>query len=138
MNGWIARRSYSIIHRHGPLAQWLEQATHNRLVAGSSPAGATKYSKGWREIFGPFAFFGDTSGILSNGSHSDSWLIYDYSWYPDLPTLKFYFSRVQKIDEAGHTLIYIFECRLLRLFQRVCIFDTRIHPAVISAGITIP
>ena len=28
------------------LAQWLEQATHNRLVAGSSPAGATRYSKG--------------------------------------------------------------------------------------------
>lgn len=27
----------------GPLAQWLEQATHNRLVAGSSPAGATKF-----------------------------------------------------------------------------------------------
>ena len=42
MNGWIAAGSYFIIHRHGPLAQWLEQATHNRLVAGSSPAGATK------------------------------------------------------------------------------------------------
>ena len=28
----------------GPLAQWLEQATHNRLVAGSNPAGATKFS----------------------------------------------------------------------------------------------
>ena len=28
----------------GPLAQWLEQATHNRLVAGSSPAGATKFN----------------------------------------------------------------------------------------------
>ena len=27
-------------HRPGPVAQWLEQATHNRLVAGSSPAGA--------------------------------------------------------------------------------------------------
>lgn len=25
----------------GPLAQWSEQATHNRLVAGSNPAGAT-------------------------------------------------------------------------------------------------
>ena len=24
----------------GPVAQWLEQATHNRLVAGSNPAGA--------------------------------------------------------------------------------------------------
>ncbi|CRH30861.1 hypothetical protein BN1182_CI_01130 [Pantoea ananatis] len=28
----------------GPLAQWLEQATHNRLVAGSNPAGATRFS----------------------------------------------------------------------------------------------
>ena len=28
--------------KYGPLAQWLEQATHNRLVAGSSPARATK------------------------------------------------------------------------------------------------
>ena len=27
-------------HDPGPVAQWLEQATHNRLVAGSSPAGA--------------------------------------------------------------------------------------------------
>ena len=27
-------------HQPGPVAQWLEQATHNRLVAGSSPAGA--------------------------------------------------------------------------------------------------
>ncbi len=45
MNGWIAAGSYFIIHRHGPLAQWLEQATHNRLVAGSSPAGATKQNK---------------------------------------------------------------------------------------------
>lgn len=23
----------------GPLAQWLEQTTHNRLIAGSNPAG---------------------------------------------------------------------------------------------------
>ena len=30
------------MHTQGPLAQWLEQATHNRLVAGSSPARATK------------------------------------------------------------------------------------------------
>ena len=25
----------------GPIAQWLEQATHNRLVTGSSPVGPT-------------------------------------------------------------------------------------------------
>ena len=25
----------------GPVAQWLEQGTHNALVAGSSPAGST-------------------------------------------------------------------------------------------------
>lgn len=67
MNGWIAEGSYFIIHRHGPLAQWLEQATHNRLVAGSSPAGATRYSKGWREISGPFAFLGGPMGVPSIG-----------------------------------------------------------------------
>ena len=32
-------------HRPGPVAQWLEQATHNRLVAGSSPAGAISQKK---------------------------------------------------------------------------------------------
>ena len=26
----------------GPVAQWLEQGTHNHLVAGSNPAGPTK------------------------------------------------------------------------------------------------
>jgi hypothetical protein len=26
---------------NGPVAQWLAQATHNRLVAGSNPAGPT-------------------------------------------------------------------------------------------------
>lgn len=40
---WIAIASYFIIPRHGPLAQWLEQATHNRLVVGSNPTGATKF-----------------------------------------------------------------------------------------------
>ena len=38
--------------------------THNRLVAGSSPAGATRYSKGWREISGPFVFIGGTRGVF--------------------------------------------------------------------------
>ena len=27
---------------NGPVAQWLEQGTHNPLVAGSNPAGSTK------------------------------------------------------------------------------------------------
>ncbi|WP_212736823.1 hypothetical protein, partial [Escherichia coli] len=29
-----------------PFFPWLESATHNRLVVGSSPAGATRHSKG--------------------------------------------------------------------------------------------
>ena len=29
----------------GPVAQWLERAAHNRLVAGSNPAGPTNKSK---------------------------------------------------------------------------------------------
>ena len=28
----------------GPIAQWLEQRTHNPLVPGSSPGGPTRYS----------------------------------------------------------------------------------------------
>ena len=31
----------SIFTKQGPVAQWLAQATHNRLVAGSNPAGPT-------------------------------------------------------------------------------------------------
>ena len=38
----------------GPLAQWLEQATHNRLVAGSNPAGATKFSEYIHTLKPPF------------------------------------------------------------------------------------
>ena len=30
-----------IIHSNGTVAQWLEQVTHNLLVAGSNPAGST-------------------------------------------------------------------------------------------------
>ena len=30
---------------YGPLAQWLEQATHNRLVGGSSPSRPTNLRK---------------------------------------------------------------------------------------------
>ena len=62
MNGWIAAGSYFIIHRHGPLAQWLEQATHNRLVAGSSPAGATKYIKDLDEKLSKSFFFASNLG----------------------------------------------------------------------------
>ncbi len=57
MNGWIAAGSYFIIHRHGPLAQWLEQATHNRLVTGSSPVGATKQNKELDEKLSDSFFF---------------------------------------------------------------------------------
>jgi hypothetical protein len=32
--------------KKGPVAQWLEQRTHNSLVAGSNPAGATPAPKG--------------------------------------------------------------------------------------------
>ena len=32
----------------GPVAQRLEQATHNRLVAGSNPAGPSRKYRGWR------------------------------------------------------------------------------------------
>lgn len=63
MNGWIAEGSYFIIHRHGPLAQWLEQATHNRLVAGSSPAGATRY-QGLTRNRESFCFLGWHSQVL--------------------------------------------------------------------------
>lgn len=38
----------------GPLAQWLEQATHNRLVAGSNPAGATKFNDVNHAVKPPF------------------------------------------------------------------------------------
>ena len=30
---------------NGPVAQWLAQATHNRLVTGSNPVGPTFYSR---------------------------------------------------------------------------------------------
>ncbi|MFM4059977.1 hypothetical protein, partial [Klebsiella variicola] len=51
--------------------------THNRLVVGSNPTGATRHRKGWREIAGPFAFFGDMPGILQRGIHSYLWLFYE-------------------------------------------------------------
>src|SRR6266446_3154965 len=35
----------------GPVAQWLEPAAHNGLVAGSSPAGPTKKSVAYQELF---------------------------------------------------------------------------------------
>ena len=59
---WIAACSYIIIPRHGPLAQWLEQATHNRLVVGSNPTGATKY-QGLTITRKPLVFFQDTYRI---------------------------------------------------------------------------
>ena len=35
------KSKFSYIQCFGPVAQWLEQGTHNPLVAGSSPAGPT-------------------------------------------------------------------------------------------------
>src|ERR1700722_11055023 len=35
-------------HSRGPVAQWLEPAAHNGLVAGSSPAGPTNDFRGLR------------------------------------------------------------------------------------------
>jgi hypothetical protein len=42
----------------GPIAQWLERPAHNRLVAGSNPAGPTRTQKkpGFSEKPGFFAF----------------------------------------------------------------------------------
>ena len=37
----IAKPVFRIIFPKGPVAQWLEPAAHNGLVAGSSPAGPT-------------------------------------------------------------------------------------------------
>ncbi len=34
----------------GPIAQWLEQSTHNRLVGGSSPSGPTSYLRCYTPI----------------------------------------------------------------------------------------
>ena len=39
--GWIQGKDNAV----GPIAQWLEQATHNRLVGGSNPSGPTILSK---------------------------------------------------------------------------------------------
>ena len=36
--------------KFGPIAQRSEQATHNRLVAGSNPAGPTIYLQGFRSL----------------------------------------------------------------------------------------
>ncbi len=39
--GW--RLAFRANRFPGPVAQWLAQATHNRLVEGSNPSGPTKY-----------------------------------------------------------------------------------------------
>ena len=42
----LGRCHRSITGEHGPIAQRLEQATHNRLVTGSNPVGPTKFREG--------------------------------------------------------------------------------------------
>jgi len=39
---WIEGSSPSFRTRYIPVAQWLEQQTHNLLVEGSSPSGDTR------------------------------------------------------------------------------------------------
>ncbi len=42
IRGFESRHPLTFVAKqHGPVAQWLAQATHNRLVAGSNPAGPT-------------------------------------------------------------------------------------------------
>src|SRR5213592_2067394 len=50
------RLASNVSSSHGPIAQRSEQATHNRLVAGSNPAGPTILRKrGFsRAVSGPF------------------------------------------------------------------------------------
>ncbi|HCD3312460.1 TPA: hypothetical protein ACJIWU_004396 [Enterobacter chengduensis] len=82
----------------------LKFGTHNRLVAGSSPAGATRHRKGRRGVTHQPDFSGDMPGIFQKINYSDSWLIYDRSYHL---TPNFLFSRVQKFDEAGRSAICI-------------------------------
>ena len=44
-------------HRNGPVAQWLAQATHNRLVVGSNPTGPTLICKNLQKKDGLAVFF---------------------------------------------------------------------------------
>lgn len=37
------RCSAILIHLNAPVAQWLEQGTHNALVLGSNPGGSTYF-----------------------------------------------------------------------------------------------
>jgi hypothetical protein len=51
-------------HRAGPVAQWLEQRTHNPLVGGSSPSGPTR-------IYCLFSR-GESSTCAAQPNHDDS------------------------------------------------------------------
>ncbi len=45
LEGMLALRSVPALRRarqHGPVAQWLEQGTHNPLVGGSNPSRPTR------------------------------------------------------------------------------------------------
>ena len=57
----------------GPLAQWLEQRTHNPFVWGSQPA--PDHREGWREIpEGPHFSF-----LTSRGFAMTKWVFYQQS-----------------------------------------------------------
>ncbi len=53
----------------GPVAQWLEPAAHNGLVAGSSPAGSTKLNK-LEMIIGTYVLYGGHCAIISHNPMS--------------------------------------------------------------------
>ncbi len=58
-----------LLHTQGPLAQWLEQATHNRLVVGSNPTGATIHNKGLaNKPANPFSFAFELGQVMGQVS----------------------------------------------------------------------
>ena len=77
-----------IDHSFGPLAQWLEQGTHNPLVLGSNPRWPT-YTRPWGFLLKGFwevvhypqrGFI--RKGILRTAVEESMNLLYKYSWSP--------------------------------------------------------